>query len=190
MATILQDSGNDITYLGDRKWSNQTADHGGWVLLNGRLINTLLGFQQTLAASLGFSGSIPDLRDRFPVGSSPTKLLNSIGGSPLLLQTDLPSVSLTASSYTHNHGVGNGANPSVVAAGQFGLIQKSAVGSVQTTSGGTTLDAGGSGSEPNLVTPSIGLINDVHSHTVPLNPAGQTNYFPQYASANWFIWLA
>jgi len=64
---------NDI-YPGDIKWSGQTADHGAWMLCNGRTLDrsiyaTLYNAIGTwYGAPTGTTFSIPDLRGRVAVG--------------------------------------------------------------------------------------------------------------------------
>lgn len=98
-----------IFTLGDVKHGYQTADHNGWVLLNGRLKSTLTAGQQTAATALGIGTNLPDLQDKGIVGVSGTKTLNTTGGSATvtLAQNQLPNVTLTTSSdgaHTHDAG--------------------------------------------------------------------------------------
>ena len=53
-----------IAEIGDVKYSYATANHRGWYRLNGQNIATLPAVAQANAASLGFSGTLPDTRDR------------------------------------------------------------------------------------------------------------------------------
>ena len=46
--------------VGDVKSGFQTADHSGWIILNGRGVETLTESQQVAAQSLGFANNIPD----------------------------------------------------------------------------------------------------------------------------------
>lgn len=96
--------------LGDVKNGYQTADHNGWVLLNGRLKSTLTTSQQTVATSLGIGANLPDIQDKSIVGVSGTKALNTSGGSSTvtLAQNQLPNVTLTTSTDgAHTHNTGN-----------------------------------------------------------------------------------
>ena len=46
--------------IGDVKSGFQTADHAGWLILNGRGVETLTETQQVASQSLGFANNIPD----------------------------------------------------------------------------------------------------------------------------------
>ena len=56
---------NNNNTIGDVKSGVQTADHNGWVKLDGRLINTLSATQQQRATALGFSGSLPNATNAY-----------------------------------------------------------------------------------------------------------------------------
>lgn len=99
--------------LGDVKNGYQTADHNGWILLNGRLKSTLTTSQQAAATALGIGLNLPDLQDKTIVGVSGTKALNTTGGSSTvtLAQNQLPNVTLTTTSDgAHTHNAGNAVN--------------------------------------------------------------------------------
>lgn len=96
--------------LGDVKNGYQTADHNGWILLNGRAKSTLSASQQTAATSLGIGTNLPDLQDKTIVGASGTKALNTTGGSSTatIAQNQLPNVTLsTSTDGAHSHTEGN-----------------------------------------------------------------------------------
>ena len=102
---------NQIFTLGDVKYGYKTADHNGWILLNGRLRSTLTSSQQTAASSLGIGVNLPDIQDKSIVGVSTTKTLNTVGGSAspvTIAQNQLPNVTLTTSNDgAHTHNAGN-----------------------------------------------------------------------------------
>lgn len=53
-----------IAGIGDVKYSFAHSNHNGWYRLNGQNISTLPAVAQANAAILGFSGTLPDTRDR------------------------------------------------------------------------------------------------------------------------------
>lgn len=99
-----------VLSIGDVKHGFQSADHDGWILLNGRLKSTLTATQQTAATTLGIGSNLPNMADKNIVGVSGTKTLNSSGGnaSVTLAQNQLPNVTLTTTTDgAHTHNAGN-----------------------------------------------------------------------------------
>ncbi|WP_294241688.1 hypothetical protein [uncultured Chryseobacterium sp.] len=89
-------SGNDpypgsFSY-GDIKYATQSSDHNGWVLLDGRPINALTATQQSTAVSLGFSLSLPDASNVYPVQNG--QPIGSIAGfnTRFIAQNQLPNI--------------------------------------------------------------------------------------------------
>ncbi|MGL2966489.1 hypothetical protein [Flavobacterium sp. XGLA_31] len=98
-----------IYNLGDVKYGYQSADHNGWILLDGRLKSSLTASQQAAATALGIGVNLPNVSDKTIVGVSGTKTLNTTGGSATvtLAQNQLPNVTLSTSTdgaHTHNAG--------------------------------------------------------------------------------------
>lgn len=94
--------------FGDVKSGVQNADHGGWILLDGRAITSLSSTQQAIASSLGFSGTLPNANNAFLVQNGTS--IGSISGSntTTLTQANLPNVNFTgtaASAGAHAHTV-------------------------------------------------------------------------------------
>lgn len=95
------------TTIGDVKDSAQTADHLGWIKLDGRPVSSLTAVQQANAASLGFTANLPNAEEavsRQKTGST----LGSVSGSNtvVLTQENLPIVDLTSTdSGAHDHGI-------------------------------------------------------------------------------------
>ncbi len=94
-----------IFTLGDVKNGYQTTDHNGWVKMDGRALSTLTATQQTAAAALGFSGSLPNATDKVLKQKA---TLNSTGGANTvtIAQSNLPNFNMTASTTTngsHTH---------------------------------------------------------------------------------------
>jgi hypothetical protein len=93
--------------FGDMKSGFQSADHSGWIKLDGRAISTLTANQQAVAVSLGFTMNLPDATTAYPVQNTGT--LGAVVGSntTTLTQANLPNVSFTgtaanAGAHTHN----------------------------------------------------------------------------------------
>jgi hypothetical protein len=100
---------SQVYNFGDVKHGFQTADHNGWVLLDGRAKSSLSASQQAVATTLGIGVNLPNLSDKSIVGVSGTKTLNATGGSAsvTVAQNQLPNVTLTTSTdgaHTHNSG--------------------------------------------------------------------------------------
>lgn len=80
--------------LGDVKDSVKTADHDGWILLNGRAKNTLTSLQQAACNLLGIGANLPDARNRFRVGAGSSYTNMSTGGSNMISRNQLPNVTI------------------------------------------------------------------------------------------------
>jgi hypothetical protein len=92
--------------VGDMKSGFQSADHSGWIKLDGRAISTLTANQQVVAVSLGFTTNLPDATTAYPVQNTGT--LGAVVGSntTTLTQANLPNVSFTgtaANAGAHTH---------------------------------------------------------------------------------------
>lgn len=95
---IWQKMGADKSvFTGDIKHSARTTDHGGWYLLNGRSISSLPTIAQTAAASLGFTGTIPDATDRVLKTKTTTEAMAAIGGANTIsiARANLPAFNFT-----------------------------------------------------------------------------------------------
>lgn len=103
----------DITsnQVGDIKFGFQTADHAGWVKLDGRLKSTLTATQQAQATALGIGTNLPNATDK--VLKQKSSGVNTTGGgnTASILQANLPNINLTAlSAGGHNHQVPSNLN--------------------------------------------------------------------------------
>lgn len=92
--------------VGDIKSGIQLNDHSGWVLLDGRAINTLSSNQQDAATASGLSGNLPNATDAYLVQNGGT--LASVAGNntATLTQANLPIVTFSgtaASAGGHSH---------------------------------------------------------------------------------------
>lgn len=94
--------------LGDVKTGLQSADHDGWVRLDGRQLSTLTGSQQSAAQQIGFTTVLPDATDTVLAQNDQT--LGTVSGSNTrtIARNQLPDVTLggsTNSSGGHTHNV-------------------------------------------------------------------------------------
>jgi hypothetical protein len=157
MAMILQDASATSSIVGDAKSGFQSADHSGWILLNGRLKTSLTSRQQSNATSLGIGGNIPDASGRAFIQGT---LLAQIG-SATIAQNQLPNAGLSLSGSTgnagsHSHTINGNANGgtggsqgtfSTVSASNWGVISTapdhahSVSGSTSSINGGVTQQA-------------------------------------------------
>lgn len=93
---------------GDIKSGIQTADHSGWVLLDGRPLTALSANQQAVAASLGLTGNLPDASNAYLSQNGGAMGAVSGTNTTTLTQANLPNVNFTgtaASAGGHNHSV-------------------------------------------------------------------------------------
>lgn len=162
---------NATIAYGDIKQGIQSADHNGWVKLNGRLKSSLTASQQAQATALGIGANLPDASNSFPVQNGAT--LGSVSGSNTvtITQANLPNVSFTGTTSTdgsHQHGLtGDGTN------GAYS-------GNVQTSDRATNYWGG--------YTNAAGS----HSHTTTVSSGGSgtaLNITPKSMSVNMFIYL-
>jgi hypothetical protein len=88
---------------GDVKHSFASADHSGWVKLDGRLLSSLSADQQAVAATLGFTGNLPNATNKVLKQNG---AVNNTGGSntTTIAQANLPNVNLTGyTSFSGSH---------------------------------------------------------------------------------------
>ncbi|MCC6286949.1 MAG: hypothetical protein IT249_03620 [Chitinophagaceae bacterium] len=181
--------------VGDVKTGLQTADHNGWVKLDGRALSSLTTSQQARATSIGLSGSLPNASNAVPLQNGST--LGSINGdmSKTIAQNQLPNVTFngtTGSGGDHNHGMkyvpeGTGGFP-VAAINAFKQINSSRVdeNDIATTDRTT-----------NAAYQNTGIVQNGGSHTHTFttsslngNVTQQTfDVTPKSLSVNIFIYL-
>jgi len=95
-----------VASFGDVKSGIQTIDHSGWILLDGRAINTLTATQQAAAASLGLVGNIPNATNSYLVQNGGAMGAVSGSNTVTLTQGNLPNVNFTGNTSnagSHNH---------------------------------------------------------------------------------------
>ena len=92
--------GTAPAYFGDVKTSYQTADHAGWVLLNGREKTTLSPAQQARATALGIGANLPSDDGRVLAGTLTGQTLGPTtgAGAITIAQNNLPNITLTTPS--------------------------------------------------------------------------------------------
>ncbi|WP_298115589.1 hypothetical protein [Flavobacterium sp.] len=163
--------------FGDVKTGLQTADHSGWIKLDGRLISTLTTTQQTQATALGIGTNLPNATGSVLMQNGTT--LGSVSGSmnKTIAQNQLPNVTLsgtTSSNGDHNHSYVRTSNVGEIVAGGSGAV---VVGQENSNVGATTGNAG------------------THTHTLTTSSINggvtqQTlDVTPQSLSVNTFIYL-
>ena len=88
-----------VINFGNVKTGFQKIDHFGWVLLDGRAISALTATQQVICGQLGWSGNIPDARERVAKMNIDPNNTVSVGGSDtvILTQANLPNATLLGS---------------------------------------------------------------------------------------------
>jgi hypothetical protein len=149
---------------GDVKSGIQTLDHDGWVLLDGRAINTLSATQQAVIASLGLSTNLPNASNAYL--SQNGAAMGSVAGanSTTLTQANLPNVNFTGTAATaggHSHTV----DPSPINSSNSGSHSHFVSSQNVSTTSYTHNHGVGDGNNPNNNVPSnvSGLLRRTNS---------------------------
>lgn len=89
------------TYIGDIKTGIQSADHYGWVKLDGRVKSTLTATQQAQATALGIGANLPNATNA--VLTQNGTALGSVSGSntKTISQNQLPNVQIGIPNHNH-----------------------------------------------------------------------------------------
>lgn len=169
--------GNLTPIVGDIKKGLQTADHNGWVKLDGRATATLPIPQQTNALNLGFSTNIPDFNNVFLTQNSGA--LGSITGSneKTLVRGQLPAVQIPINideNGNHSHGF-NRTKP--------GGPKDSTNSKTVINPSLRTLTTGSSGNHSHT-----GTTQYLHSDN-PTDPQTTIDITPKTLSVNMFVYL-
>lgn len=82
--------------IGDVKESLQDSDHDGWVVADGRDVSELTSSQQTAAATLGYTDTIPDWQDKFVVGAGNDFAIGDTGGTFTIALANLPKTNIAS----------------------------------------------------------------------------------------------
>jgi len=187
---------------GDVKDSFAVNDHGGWILLNGRLVNTLSSTQQANAALLGFTTNIPNATGAVTIQNG--SAMGTVAGSmtKTIAVANLPAHNMTSgghdaaavtssSSGAHTHttdsqpnlSMGTGATRGRTATGNTGYYFTDAEGANH-KSIAHTHTAASAGAH----THTVDLPN--HTHTVALGGSGTPlDVTPKSMSINKFVFL-
>jgi microcystin-dependent protein len=140
-------------------WATGTAPPG-WLICNG---GSFSGTDYPALQSVLGSTTLPDLRDRFPIGTSGTKAVKSTGGAASITQT-------AAQMPTHNHNLVH-THPTGMAIG--------------------TIQEGTSGSFPSIMYPTAGGTNTGGASTAITSSNGNgdpMNILNPYYSVNFIIY--
>lgn len=175
---------------GDIKSGIQTADHSGWVLLDGRPLTALSANQQAVAASLGLTGNLLDASNAYL--SQNGGAMGSVSGTntTTLTQANLPNVNFSGSAASaggHNHGgaTGNGGGhnhsgtTSTNGSHTHGSNATGAnIGLAIITGGGTPSGIDNSSNEiNNFLTPALQIYNaGNHNHTFTTNTVSEHSH--------------
>lgn len=182
--------GTAPAYFGDVKTSYQTADHAGWVLLDGRDKTTLSPLQQARATALGIGTNLPSDDGRVLAGTLTGQTVGQTtgAGSALIAQNNLPNITLTTpSGGAHSHTGISLTTPNIKAPRSCGGPADYLPG----WDSGQKITPGGF----NTITGSISgtASGGNHTHTLPLN--GGVTQMPLSVPApaalvlNFFIYL-
>lgn len=173
--------GTPAAQIGAVKSSFQSADHAGWVLLNGRAKTTLSATQQTRATALGIGANLPSDDGRILMGITTGQTIGQAtnAGTITIAQNNLPNVTLTTNDTgAHTHAVtASGSTPK----GLSGLAPGSGLIFGGCCTGSYTFNFTGSAASA------------THTHTFPLN-GGVTQQPiavppPSAIVANFFVYL-
>lgn len=173
---------------GDVKTGIQTADHNGWVRLNGRAKTSLSATQQAQATTLGIGATLPNA-DNSVLMQSSSGTFGIVNGSnsKTITQANLPSYNLPAATSSsngdHTHWISAATIDNRDFDGtpnnfqQFGLVSDTGSYSINDANrsiGRNTLNAG------------------THNHNVTVSSGGSgtaLDVTPQYLKINTFIYL-
>lgn len=196
---------SEATY-GDVKSGFQTADHSGWVKLDGRAVSTLTATQKTAAASVGFTTNLPNASSAYLAQNNST--LGSLSGSNsvALTQANLPAVNFSGTAqdagnhyhtvdpnsfYSYNAGSHQHTfNPTFSATGAGWNIYGGQAGF--TLAGTTTTSSNGDHFHTIDVPATNSTYAGNHGHTVTVSSGGGGTPFtvaPRTLSVNMFIYL-
>lgn len=179
--------------------SIRTSDFDGWYLLDGRAISSLPANAQTVAASLGLAGNLPDASGKFlktKNNDAETLLLTGGQNSTTLTQANLPNVTFsgtaaTAGSHSHS-GTANAAgihSHSYVDRGNTTFSTDGGSGNPLADNTSGTYSTGSAGNHAHTLTINA---NGDHAHTVSVSSGGSDtsiNNQPNYLVVNTFIYL-
>jgi hypothetical protein len=167
-----------LPQVGDIKDGYTTTDHEGWYLLDGRALTSLSSTAQTNAATIGFTGSLPNFSGKYARTGETGTSLSTIGGiaSYNLTKANMPNFAMTAIAALngdHNHGTSDI---------RFGQLNLPPYAGLWGYTGPIQLFAEGKSTSTSLN----------HTHTVSLNSNGggqPISLSPAYIALNTFVYL-
>jgi hypothetical protein len=181
--------------IGDVKSGFQIADHNGWLILNGRGIETLTPNQQIAAQGLGFANNIPDALNSIPLQNMAGSMGTLTGSmSRTLTQENLPNVTLTSGpAGEHNHTFQSNINDqgvqnfNEILAGFGGTDPGSVYPAIKWRGSATIANTANNGTVINGYA-CDGAID--HSHTVSLGGSSTpVDITPKAMTVNMFVYL-
>lgn len=194
--------------VGDVKSGIQSADHSGWIRLNGRAISTLTASQKSAALSLlgSTATNLPDATNRYLAQNGAT--LGALSGSntTTISQSNLPNVNFpvtiqnngnhdhyiyqssanTSSGGNHNHTISPQLTGAIYSWGIGGG------GAGFTIAGSTGTSWSGDHSHSVTIPAAYSAANGSHSHSATVSSGGSgtpINVAPATLSVNMFIYL-
>ena len=162
-----------VINYGDVKTGFQSADHNGWIKLNGRLKSSLSSTQQAQATALGIGANLPNATNSFLVQNGTTIGSVTSSNSKTISQANLPNINFptATSSYNGDH--------------SHSFTRPNGDQNYNNGSGNTWW--GGSWGSTNYTSTNGG-----HTHTVTVSSGGSgtaLDITPQSLSVNTFIYL-
>ena len=176
-------SGNSpmsVINYGDVKTGFQSADHNGWVKLNGRAKSTLSATQQAQATALGIGSTLPNADNAYLVQNGSAAGTVTGSNTKTIAQANLPNINFptattnTTGSHTHSY--------------------QDVIWSENRGQGNNTIGAGAAtdyDNDPYFRTATTAASGD-HSHTVTVSSGGSgtaLDITPKSLSVNTFIYL-
>jgi hypothetical protein len=169
-------SGNapmSVINYGDVKTGFQSADHNGWVKLNGRAKSTLSSTQQAQATALGIGTNLPDASNAFLVQNGSAVGTVAGSNSKTIAQANLPNINFpTATTSTNGDHSHSFTRPN---------------GDQTYSNGSGNTWWGGSWGSTNYTS-----TNGAHAHTVTVSSGGSgtaLDITPKSLSVNTFLYL-
>lgn len=180
--------------IGDVKSGFQSADHAGWIKMDGRAVTTLTTTQQANAGALGFTTNLPDATDAVPMQRAGA--LGLVAGSWAILQANLPAINIGNSAVlTTSEAAATTATSSKAGKHTHAVTYyRSNGGGLQTAPGkATDMDQSSVVDTPEAGEHDHTMTVPAHTHTVPAHghPLGGSNtpLVPKHFVANHFVYL-
>ena len=162
-----------VINYGDVKTGFQSADHNGWIKLNGRLKSSLSSTQQAQATALGIGTNLPNANNSFLVQNGTTIGSVTSSNSKTISQANLPNINFPTATTSYN--------------GDHSHSFTRPNGDQNYNNGSGNTWWGGSWGSTNYTSTNGG-----HTHTVTVSSGGSgtaLDITPQSLSVNTFIYL-